>query len=68
MIYDFSGLPIGFGIMLSQNSVAMNRFASMSEREKHAAMEGIAGVRTKQEMKSYIDSIVSGETNGVLSL
>ncbi len=51
------GIPSGFGIGLAQNLRALDKFASMSEKEKRAVVEGAKKQQSRDEMKSYIDNI-----------
>jgi len=51
------GLPLGFGIALARNPEAMKLFASLSDSERQSVIEGAHRVRSKEEMREYVDSI-----------
>lgn len=50
-------IPLGFGMALAQNSKAMNRFSAMSDEQRRQLIEGTHSVRSKKEMKAYVDRI-----------
>lgn len=50
-------IPLGFGMALAQNSEAMNRFSAMSDEQRRQLIEGTHSVRSKKEMKAYVDRI-----------
>ncbi|MGN0985832.1 MAG: hypothetical protein ACI4OU_04995 [Candidatus Enterenecus sp.] len=50
-------LPLGFGMALAQNEVAMRRFESLTEAEKQAVIQKTHSVRSKQEMRQLVDSL-----------
>ena len=51
------GIPTGFGMGLAQNLRALDKFASMSEKEKRTVIEGAKKQQSRDEMKNYIDNI-----------
>lgn len=55
---EFNELPLGFGMALAQNEMAMKRFESMAEREKQAVLRRAHQVDSRDEM----DQIVAGLT------
>ena len=50
-------LPLGFGMALAQNTVAMERFAHLPEEQRQAVIDGARQVRSKQEMQAYVDQL-----------
>lgn len=50
-------IPLGFGMALAQNSEAMTRFSAMTEEQRRQLIEGTHSVRSKKEMKAYVDRI-----------
>lgn len=50
-------LPLGFGMALAQNEMAMQRFESLSEEEKQAVIQRTHRVTSKQEMRRLVDSL-----------
>ena len=51
-------LPLGFGMALAQHPEAMARFAGLSEEEQQAIIDGAHAVRSKQEMRSYVENLM----------
>lgn len=51
-------LPMGFGMALSRNPEAMERFAGLPETEQKAILEGVRAVRSKQEMQAYVENLM----------
>ena len=51
-------LPLGFGMALAQHPEAMARFASLSEADRQAIIDGAHAVRSKQEMHSYVEKLM----------
>lgn len=59
---DFYKIPIGFGLALSANTAAMNRYAHMSESQKQDILQKAHNVRSEQEMYSLVASLANGTT------
>jgi hypothetical protein len=57
---DFYKVPIGFGMALSANTAAMNRYASLSEPEKQAILNKAHNVRSEKEMYSLVAALANG--------
>lgn len=51
-------LPMGFGMALAQHPEAMERFAGLPETEQKAIIDGVRAVRSKQEMRAYVDRLM----------
>ena len=51
-------LPLGFGMALAQHPEAMARFAALSEVEQQAIIDGAHAVRSKQEIRSYVEKLM----------
>ena len=51
-------LPLGLGMALAQNPQAMARFSSLSEAQQQAIIDGAHAVRSKQEMRSYVQELL----------
>jgi len=49
------------GMALAQNISAMERFASMSEAEKQAVIDGAHGVQSKAEMQAYLQRTLGAQ-------
>lgn len=57
---DFYKVPIGFGLALSANTAAMNRYANLSEPKKQAILNQAHNVRSEKEMYSLVASLANG--------
>ena len=54
-------MPVGFAMALAQNPEAMQRFAKLSEEEKHRVIAGTHAVQSRNEMHQYVNSLVTGK-------
>lgn len=52
-------MPIGFGMALAQRPEAMEKFATLSEAKKQEIISGIHAISSKEEMRQYVDKIIS---------
>jgi len=59
---DFYNIPIGFGLALSANTAAMNRYAHLTESQKQDILNKAHNVRSEQEMYSLVASLANGTT------
>lgn len=50
-------IPMGFGMALARNSEAMTRFSAMTEAQRREIISGTHGIRSKSEMRSYVEKI-----------
>lgn len=50
-------IPIGLGFELGMNRAAMLGFASLTEDERRQVIEAARGIRSKEEMHSFVNSI-----------
>ena len=50
-------LPMGLGMALANNRVAMNYFMGMSADEQRQFVEGTHQIRSKAEMQHYVNSL-----------
>ena len=57
---DFYQVPIGFGLALSANTAAMNRYAHLTEAQKRDILDKAHSVRSEQEMYTLVASIANG--------
>ena len=57
---DFYNIPIGFGLALSSNTAAMNRYAHLSESQKQDVLNKAHNVRGEQEMYALVASLANG--------
>lgn len=57
---DFYKVPIGFGLALSANTAAMNRYAHLSEEQKQDILNRAHNVKSEKEMYSLVASLANG--------
>lgn len=57
---DFYSIPIGFGLALSANTTAMNRYAHLSEAQKQDILNKAHNVHSEQEMYALVASLANG--------
>ena len=57
---DFYNMPIGFGLALSTNTAAMNRYAHLTEQQKQDILTKAHNVRSEKEMYSLVTSLANG--------
>jgi pantoate kinase len=57
---DFYNIPIGFGLALSANTAAMNRYAHLSEAQKQDIINRAHNVRSEREMYTLVASLANG--------
>ncbi len=55
---DFYKIPIGFGLALSANTAAMNRYAQLSDSEKQQILDKAHHARSEKEMHQIVNSII----------
>ena len=56
---DFYNIPIGFGLALSANTAAMNRYAHLSEQQKQNILNKAHNVRSEKEMYALVASLAN---------
>ena len=57
---DCYKVPIGFGLALSANTAAMNRYAQMTESQKQEILNKAHNVRSEREMYSLVADLANG--------
>ena len=57
---DFYKVPIGFGLALSANTAAMNRYAHLSESQKQDILNRAHNIRSEKEMYALVASLAGG--------
>ena len=57
---DFYKVPIGFGLALSANTAAMNRYAHLTESQKQDSLNKAHNVRSEKEMYSLVANLANG--------
>lgn len=51
-------LPLGLGMAMAQYPAAMERFAALPEAERKAMVDHARSIRSKQEMRAYVDRLL----------
>ena len=51
-------LPLGLGMALAQHPEAMARFSGLTEEEQQAIIDGAHAVRSKQEMRAFVENLM----------
>ncbi len=57
---DFYQVPIGFGLAMSSNTAAMNRYAHLSEQQKQDILSRAHNVRSEKEMYALVAELANG--------
>ena len=55
---DGPDLPQGFAMALAQNPNAMDAFSALSEEQRQQVLDKSRRIRSRAEMRSYVDSLV----------
>ena len=59
-LMDFYNVPIGFGLALSANTTAMNRYSHLSEAQRQELLRKAHNVRSEKEMYALVASLANG--------
>ena len=51
-------MPMGLGMALAQNMLAMERFASLPKDEQQRIITGTHGIGSREEMEAYVGSLL----------
>ena len=57
---DFYNVPIGFGLALSSNTAAMNRYAHLNESQKQEVLNRAHNARSEKEMYTLVADLAHG--------
>ena len=57
---DFYNVPVGFGLALSANTAAMNRYAHLSESQKQDILNKAHNVHSEEEMYALVATLANG--------
>ena len=58
---EFAGIPVGFGMALSQNEAAMIRFAHLDEKTKRDILAYANNARSEKDMYTLVANLAIGE-------
>lgn len=50
-------IPLGFGMALAQNTLALERFSALPKERRNAIIEGSRNVHSKAEMADYVNRV-----------
>lgn len=53
-------VPIGFGLALSGNTAAMNRYAHLDETQKQAVLDRAHNAHSEEEMYTLVANLACG--------
>ena len=56
---DFYKIPVGFGLALSANTAAMNRYAQLTEQQKQDILNKAHNVRSEMEMYTLVANLAN---------
>ena len=59
-LMDFYQVPVGFGLALSANTAAMNRYAQLDEQQKQDILDEAHNVRSEEEMYALVATLANG--------
>lgn len=54
-------MPVGFAMALAMNPEAMQKFGTLTEEQKQQIIAGTHAVKSRDEMRHYVDSLVNGK-------
>lgn len=54
-------MPLGLGMALTQNPSALDRFQKLNEDEKRELIGSTHGIRSKEEMRAFVDSFAGAD-------
>lgn len=52
-------IPIGLGMALAQRPEAMEKFTALNGAKKQEIINGTHSISSKEEMRQYVDRIIS---------
>lgn len=52
-------MPLGLGMALAMNPEAMQKFSSLTEKQKNEVINGTHAIASKKEMQQYVQNIVT---------
>lgn len=55
-----SEAPVGFKMMLAQNTDALDKFASLPEPQQRALIDGARQISNPEEMQVYVLNVLQG--------
>jgi len=52
-------MPVGLGMALAMNPEAMQKFSSLTEKQKHEVINGTHAIASRKEMQQYVQNIIT---------
>lgn len=56
---DFAKVPVGFGMALAQNGLAMAVYAGMGEAERRLVLDKARHARSEDDMRQIVDTLAN---------
>lgn len=57
---DYSNMPVGFGLALSSNTAAMNRYAHLSQAQRQDVLNKAHNAKSEQDMYTLVADLANG--------
>ena len=57
---DLYQVPVGFGLAMSSNTAAMNRYAHLEEPQRQEILNKAHHIQSKEEMYALVASLANG--------
>ena len=57
---DYSNMPVGFGLALSSNTAAMNRYAHLSQAQRQDVLIKAHNAKSEQDMYTLVADLANG--------
>ena len=51
-------MPVGLGMALAMNPEAIERFSSLTEKQKWEVVSGTHAIQSRKEMQQYVRNII----------
>lgn len=61
-------MPVGLGMALAMNPEAMERFSSLSDRQKQQIISGTHSIKSRREMQQYVQNIIESYNQNLSNL
>lgn len=55
---DSFEMPVGLGMALAMNPEAMDKFSSLTEKQKLEVVNGTHTIQSRKEMQQYVRNII----------
>ncbi len=56
---DFYKVPVGFGMALARNPVALNTYSAMTDEQRQAILDKAHNARTEVEMYDIVNNLTT---------